>query len=255
MIKWLFFDIGNVILNDDPAMAALYQYIYDAVNQNGRKITFEELITLREQLILQNRDGRHYYTVGTKLFAPKTWQKEFDSIKKKLSVNWEKLSPLLSGVAPVIQNLSTRFDLGLIANQPREVVAILEKNHLMQYFKINAVSACVGYEKPDTRLFQYALEIARCEAKESVMIGDRIDNDIRPAKSVGMKTIWLQLPLELKGYTPQAEFEKLYFQSIRWASASQIPPQDRDEQPDFIAWSFDDLLKGIAYLEDKKHDR
>lgn len=31
-----------------------------------------------------------------------------------------------------------------------------------------------------------------CRAEESVMVGDRLDNDIVPAKALGMKTVWVK---------------------------------------------------------------
>ena len=37
-----------------------------------------------------------------------------------------------------------------------------------------------------------ALEQAKCKANEAIMIGDRLDNDIVPAKGFGMKTIWVR---------------------------------------------------------------
>ena len=44
-------------------------------------------------------------------------------------------------------------------------------------------------EKPSSELFLRALERAGCEAHEAVMVGDRPDNDIAPAKALGMKTV------------------------------------------------------------------
>lgn len=37
-----------------------------------------------------------------------------------------------------------------------------------------------------------ALEQAKCKANETIMIGDRLDNDIVPAKQLGMKAIWVR---------------------------------------------------------------
>lgn len=36
------------------------------------------------------------------------------------------------------------------------------------------------------------MKLANCTADESVMVGDRLDNDIIPAKALGMKTVWLK---------------------------------------------------------------
>lgn len=33
---------------------------------------------------------------------------------------------------------------------------------------------------------------AKCLPDNSVMVGDRLDNDIAPAKKVGMKTVWIK---------------------------------------------------------------
>jgi|GEM_PF-4201954 phosphoglycolate phosphatase-like HAD superfamily hydrolase len=46
--------------------------------------------------------------------------------------------------------------------------------------------------KPDIRLFQIAVEKSGYNASETVMVGDRLDNDIFPAKNIGMKTIWIK---------------------------------------------------------------
>ena len=57
-------------------------------------------------------------------------------------------------------------------------------------YKIGVMaSAEEGIAKPDKRIFEIALNRANCEPAQSIMIGDRIDNDIVPAKKLGMRTI------------------------------------------------------------------
>ena len=46
--------------------------------------------------------------------------------------------------------------------------------------------------KPDLRIFEIALKRSGCPAEYAVMAGDRIDNDIVPAKKMGMHTIWVK---------------------------------------------------------------
>ena len=53
-------------------------------------------------------------------------------------------------------------------------------------------SAEEGISKPDLRIFQIALDRADCEAEATVMVGDRIDNDILPANNLGMMTVWIK---------------------------------------------------------------
>ena len=47
----------------------------------------------------------------------------------------------------------------------------------------------LGLEKPDSAIFSLALERAGCAPSEAVMIGDRLDNDIRPARQLGWRTV------------------------------------------------------------------
>ena len=41
-------------------------------------------------------------------------------------------------------------------------------------------------------IFEKTLELAGCQPCDSVMVGDRLDNDIRPAKNLGMRTVWIR---------------------------------------------------------------
>ena len=60
-----------------------------------------------------------------------------------------------------------------------------------------AASAEIGYAKPNKKIFERAFEIAGCCAEKSVMVGDRLDNDMIPAKALGMKTVWIRKGLSI----------------------------------------------------------
>ncbi|MBQ0001228.1 MAG: HAD family hydrolase [Clostridiales bacterium] len=63
---------------------------------------------------------------------------------------------------------------------------------ILKYFDFVVASAEEGVAKPDKKIFEIALERANCKPENAVMIGDRVDNDIVPAKKMGMKTIWIK---------------------------------------------------------------
>ena len=249
MLKWIFFDIGNVILNDDPAMAVLYQEIYQAIREQGNEITFAQLLMDREQSISSGRNGRHFVSVAMKYLGRDLWSKYELRIKDLLRQNWTKLSPLMPEILPVIRTLAEKYNLGIIANQPSNVSDVLEKHGILRYFKVHGISQTVGLNKPDPEFFRWALREANCAPEESLMIGDRIDNDIKPARSVGMKTLWLPISVDSKGYAPMTELEKEYFISIRRASVSLLPPQDEDETPDGIARNFSEILEQVQKID------
>ncbi len=84
------------------------------------------------------------------------------------------------------------YKLGIIANQVSGTSKRLCAFGLLKYFEVLATSAEMGIAKPDKLIFKKALELAECQPFEGVMVGDRLDNDIIPAKEVGMKTVWLR---------------------------------------------------------------
>ena len=49
--------------------------------------------------------------------------------------------------------------------------------------------------------------MADCHAENAVMIGDRLDNDIYPAKKLGMKTIWIRQDMAVYQKPESEEYE------------------------------------------------
>lgn len=97
---------------------------------------------------------------------------------------------LREGMAGVLERLHERgLKLGLAANQPAATVATLDALGIGRYFSHREVSEHHGYHKPDVRLFLRACEDLDVEPSACVMVGDRIDNDVVPARLLGMRTI------------------------------------------------------------------
>ena len=96
---------------------------------------------------------------------------------------------LYPGVSDLLSALARRFSLGIIANQPQGTEVRLVQWGIREHFSLIVASHEYGLAKPDPRIFAVALSDAQCEAEEALMVGDRLDNDIGPAKALGMKTL------------------------------------------------------------------
>ncbi|MCM0650254.1 HAD family hydrolase [Clostridium swellfunianum] len=114
-----------------------------------------------------------------------------------------------------MQSLSQKYKLGIIANQTDGLEDRLISWGIFKYFSYIISSWDYQIMKPNTKLFQIAIEKSGCNASETVMVGDRLDNDIFPAKAVGMKTIWIkqgfggmQSP-KTEEYIPDVQIENL----------------------------------------------
>ena len=66
----------------------------------------------------------------------------------------------------------------------------IENTGLGSYFHTIVISECVGFNKPDKAIFEFALKGANATVPESLMIGDSIEADIRGAQAFGIRAIF-----------------------------------------------------------------
>ena len=173
MIKWIFFDVGSTLVDETEA----YDHrVRDMIAGTG--ITFEEFDNMRIVLARQGLDGNSAAI-------------EYFGLKK---TRWHSEDEIpFSDARSTLETLCRKgYKLGIIANQNPGLEKRLENWGLSQYFEVIAASAGIGCAKPDKEIFESAFKLAGCTARQSVMVGDRLDNYIIPAKSVGMKTVWVK---------------------------------------------------------------
>ena len=98
-----------------------------------------------------------------------------------------QLRPDIDGL---LRRLNDRgLKLGIVANQPAAILPRLERAGIAELFTYTGISGATGLRKPDPRAFQAAAEALGVTPAACVMVGDRIDNDIAPAKALGMAAI------------------------------------------------------------------
>ena len=102
----------------------------------------------------------------------------------------QELNP---GIEGVIRKLKQKYVLALAGNQPSGVKKLLRHYRLLDYFTSTDVSGDIGKAKPDPEFFMHILNKLEVMPGEAMMVGDRLDNDIIPAKKLGMKTVLLKV--------------------------------------------------------------
>lgn len=200
-IKWLFFDIGYTLVNEDKCHS---KRIIDTImrqKEKQKEYTYNEIY---EAMVQASTDYKQPYSTALKLLGID----EGESYPKELEVVYDNSKN-------VLEKLHKVYNIGIIANQSEGTLKRLAEHGLMKYIDIVLSSTEEGLSKPDIKFFEEALKNANCNAEEAVMIGDRLDNDIFPAKSIGMKTVWIkqgfggmQSP-KTKAYEPDYIIENL----------------------------------------------
>lgn len=202
-VKWLFFDLGSTLIDETECYNSRIDFAISSKNLN------------REEFL-----SKVYESAKTSATAIKTAAAYYNVVLPKWNNSLEKL---YSDTNQVLEILSKKYKLGIIANQSLGTKDRLDNWNIGKYFDVVVASAEAGCAKPDLKIFNLALEQAGCKPNEAVMIGDRLDNDIAPAKQLGMKTVWVR-----QGFAK--------YQSVK----------NIEEQPDYIINSIAEVLDILA---------
>lgn len=172
IIKWIFFDIGSTLV--DESIAVFKRVERTVANKN---VGFDDFYNKMVDISKHDQNAYHktleYYGLKS---AP--WNSDDEFVYPEAET--------------CLRELHKRYKIGIIANQVPGSRERLEKFGLLKYIDMVVASAEEGVSKPDLRIFRIALDRADCKAEETVMVGDRIDNDILPANRLGMTTIWIK---------------------------------------------------------------
>jgi len=96
-------------------------------------------------------------------------------------------------VKKLLTKVSTKYKLGLVSNftYAPVIYAGTKKLSINQFFNTILVSEEVGWRKPSRKIFEEALKRLDATAEETVYVGDSPLEDIKGAKAVGMKTVFV----------------------------------------------------------------
>jgi HAD superfamily hydrolase (TIGR01662 family) len=104
---------------------------------------------------------------------------------------WVHPDDLYPDALPAIRALrAAGYRVGIAGNQPIETERIIAE--LGEPFDLVATSTGLGVEKPDPAFFSRVAEALRLEPSAIAYVGDRVDNDIRPAAAAGMQAIFIR---------------------------------------------------------------
>jgi len=215
MISWVFFDLGGTLLDDSALVGAITRAYVELLNARGFHVSFEEFADVRDLMIARQEHPLFRSAATTFTRNPAVT----DEI-------WREVAPRVLGAevtdqhafpeaAEVLELASRHAGIGVIANQYRTVRDVLRRDGLDAFFRILQISEEAGVSKPSPAIFERALREAGCRPQEAVMVGDRIDFDVEPARALGFHTVRIkwgpfrnQVPLRA-GQRPDVEVPSL----------------------------------------------
>lgn len=208
-VKWIFFDVGSTLVDEKRSYARWAQELLA-----GTDIPLAEFEARREALARAGTPGDSTLAASFGLTAP-PWPSGEEIV--------------FPDAVSTLRTLRQRgYRLGILANQVAGLPERLAQRGMGGLFAVIVTSADFGAKKPETALFEAALRQAGCLPAEAAMVGDRLDNDIAPAKRLGMRTVRI-----LQGYgalsRPRNDWEEPEETVRTLAELPELFPEDKGE--------------------------
>ncbi len=223
-IKWIFFDIGDVLFDEDPQHIYYLHSLLLALRRNGIDVSWDEYHA-RVQAFVRARpttaivDAAHFYVPDDAL-----WLKIYHEGREAYE-QMRKPRPygmLLNDIMTVIRDLHCDFRLGIVANQHPPIMDAIRDYGMLPYFDVIAIDEIIGVSKPDPAIFRWALDKAGCSPEEAIGVGDRPDHDTAPCRALGMFTVRFRRGMLYSICDAQGEQERadvVVYEPIRLAPA------------------------------------
>ncbi|GAA2781273.1 HAD family hydrolase [Saccharopolyspora taberi] len=186
-IELVLLDVGGPIYDDTAYRDALLRATRELAAEQGKQVAEDDFQRVYDER-RQAQGGSLRTAIAERFLSAEQRQQLSDRAEKY----WVyPPSALHSDVLPVLRRLSGRYKLAVVANQRAVVVDALRRDGVADFIDIWAVSEVVGAEKPDPAIFEHALREAGVDPGRAVHVGNRLDTDVRGARRVGLRTVWV----------------------------------------------------------------
>jgi putative hydrolase of the HAD superfamily len=237
-IRHILFDLGGTLMYSRGDWAPIFEHADQALASKLREPDIEldtKVFRARLHEYYEQRDKDFQETtyhfvlrellkdLGYAEVAESVLRSALDAMYSVTQTNWTLEDDTLA----TIQKLkSKKYNLGIFSNagDDKDVQELIENFGIRSYFDFVLTSAACYYRKPHPRAFEIALAQWSIPPEDAIMIGDSLEADIRGAKRLKMKTIWI---------TRRAQFNADVEQRI---------------QPDFSLRSLNELLPTLEQI-------
>jgi putative hydrolase of the HAD superfamily len=204
MLKAIFFDIDNTILDFMTAKIRCVEAAVDAMISAGLKMNKDE--ALKAMFDLYDQHGIEEQFIFEK-FMNKTEGKINYKIVAHGVIAYRKarehyLKPY-PHVTSTLLELKKHYQLGIISDAPvLQAWMRLVTLNLDDFFDVVITAASVRKQKLHAAPFRAALKALNVRPEEAMMVGDRIERDVKTPKSIGMLAVYARYGEQRVGKEP-----------------------------------------------------
>jgi HAD superfamily hydrolase (TIGR01549 family) len=201
MIKAVFFDAIDTLFSAYPDKVGMYQRVLK--NKAGITVTRQKMTEVWNQIVLDTEEQAAREMGSGKLawdgFNVRLLQlldykgKDVeDAGKKVLFEVWSNPENfvLYNDVKPTLDILNLRkIDCICVSNETDNLIKFFDHFSIKEYFKDIVTSEEAGVEKPNPRIFEYALVNNNLEKEEVIHVGDSVISDYYGAELAGIMPV------------------------------------------------------------------
>lgn len=199
----IFFDAGETIVHPTPSFPELFARVVEGEGHPVRPESVVEASGVVLERFSEAADDRELWTTSpdrSRRFWVSVYERMLDllhvpggvGLADRLYGTFTDRSnyALFDDVMPALDRLSgDGVVIGLVSNFEAWLEELLVDLGVREAFGVRVISGIEGIEKPDSRIYELALERANVAADESVFVGDNPEFDVIPPAELGMFTV------------------------------------------------------------------
>ena len=199
MIKAVFFDIDDTLYDTSGFAKLARRAALNVMIDAGLPLSADDAYLLLREIIDEygSNYDKHFNVLTKRVFGEEKPLLIALGMITYHNVKFALLRLFPQTISTLIYLKTRGYHLGVISNgitiKQWEKLIRLDLHHFFDYV-ITSEEAKV--EKPDTRIFELALEKMGCKAEKSVMIGNKFSEDIMGALNAGMSAILVNSELK-----------------------------------------------------------
>lgn len=190
MIKAVIFDLDGTLLDRDASLKSFIDAQYERFKSHLEKVPksryAERFIELDARGMVWK--DRVYRQLAEEFELPVAWEE----LLEDYMINFKQHCAPFPHMKFLLEQLKGKsLRLGIISNGKGQFqLDAIQALGIEPYMDVILISEWEGMKKPDRRLFRMAVERLGVKPEEAMYVGDHPDNDIKGARTAGLKTIW-----------------------------------------------------------------
>ena len=200
--KHLFFDLDHTLWDYETNSAETLSELWQKYELNNYQVALDDFLKTFSTINDKMWDDFHEGIINKDTIRIERFPKIFRALDievnakaSAMQTDYINVCPtkpyLVDGVSELLDLVDGNYELHIITNGFDEIQGTkLISGGIEKYFNHIISSGQVGFQKPDKRIFDFALDLAQATAADSLMIGDNPVSDIKGAHMAGIDQVF-----------------------------------------------------------------